>query len=156
VPALLEDARVTVELIADGHHVDAALVRWVIATAGPARVAFVTDACAAAGMPDGRYRLGDVEVVQARGEVRAGNGSLAGSALTMDRVFRRLVTTHGVPIADASRMLSGTPAAAVGLDGAGALTPGSSADLVVLDDAFRVRHVMRRGEWIVGRPVTPG
>lgn len=60
--ALLEDPRVTVELIADGVHVHPALMRQVIQMAGPDRVAFITDAMVAAGLPDGSFRLGALEV----------------------------------------------------------------------------------------------
>jgi N-acetylglucosamine-6-phosphate deacetylase len=85
VVALLDDPRVVLELITDGVHVDPALGEHVLGVAGPERVATVTDATAAAGMPDGRHRLGPLEV-----EVRGGVARVAGtSTLSQVRaVFR--------------------------------------------------------------------
>ena len=89
VIALLEDARVTVELITDGVHVDPALYRHVAHSAGPDRVSLITDAMAATGMADGVYHLGPVAVDVVDGVARvAGTDTIAGSTATMDRVFR--------------------------------------------------------------------
>ena len=90
--ALLEDRRVTVELIADGVHVHPALVRQVIETAGPHRVALISDAMAAAGLPDGSFRLGALEVdVVGRVARLRGMSTIAGSTATMDQLFRTAV-----------------------------------------------------------------
>ena len=86
VIALLEDPRVTVELIADGVHVDAALYRFASRSAGPDRLSLVTDAMAAAGRPDGAYRIGPLAVDVVDGVARlAGTQTIAGSTATMDR-----------------------------------------------------------------------
>ncbi len=88
VIALIEDARVTVELITDGVHVDPALYRHVAHSAGPDRVSLITDAMAATGMTDGVYHLGPVEVDVVDGVARvAGTDTIAGSTATMDRQF---------------------------------------------------------------------
>jgi N-acetylglucosamine-6-phosphate deacetylase len=154
VLALLEDPRVTVELIADGVHLHPALARHVWATAGTARVALVTDAMAAAGMPDGSYALGALPVDVVDGVARlTGTDTIAGSTATMDQLFR-FALQHSDPDRDAAllaavRATSTTPARALGLPHAG-LAAGDAADLVVLDAGWRVTAVMRRGGWAEG------
>lgn len=153
VIALLEDPRVTVELITDGVHVDPALYRHVSRTAGPDRVSLVSDAMAAAGMADGAYRLGPLAVDVVDGVARvAGTATIAGSTATMDRVFRFAVTHSGLPRDEALllavRQASINPARALGLPCAG-LTPGAAADLVVLDADVAVTGVLRHGSWVV-------
>jgi N-acetylglucosamine-6-phosphate deacetylase len=151
VPALLEDHRVTLELICDGVHLDPGLVHAVFALAGPDRVALVTDAIAAAGAGEGggAYELGGRSVRVEGGVARlAGTDTLAGSTLTMDAALRVAVRA-GVPVADAARALSETPARLLGLqEKVGALEPGMDADLVVLDDELRVQAVMAKGAWV--------
>jgi N-acetylglucosamine-6-phosphate deacetylase len=154
VVALLEDPRVTVEIILDGHHVHPALHATVTRAAGPGRVALVTDAMSAAGMPDGDYRLGGLEVTVAAGAaVLAGTSTIAGSTTTMDVGFRTAVRTGGGPGDDAALLravdqTSTTPARMLGLPGRGALRAGHVADLVVLDGALAVSRVMRAGRWV--------
>ncbi|MGW8374307.1 N-acetylglucosamine-6-phosphate deacetylase [Streptomyces sp. ODS28] len=151
VVALLEDERVTVELINDGTHLHPAVVELAFHRAGPGRVAFITDAMGAAGMGDGRYPLGPMEVDVKDGVARlVEGGSIAGSTLTLDTAFRRAVTVDGLPVADAVRALSLNPARLLGVDDrVGSLEPGKDADLVVLDGEFTLRGVMRKGEWVV-------
>lgn len=151
VVALLEDERVTLEMITDGTHLHPALYRHVVATAGADRVSLVTDAMAAAGMPDGDYRLGPLAVGVAHGVARlAGTDTIAGSTATMDQHFRFAVA-HGGPdraaaLDAAVRQTSVGAARALGLPSP-VLTGGASADLVVLDGALHLTHVMRRGTW---------
>lgn len=152
VAAALADERVTIELINDGVHLHDAMAALAFRTAGPGRTAFVTDAIVAAGMPDGPYRLGSLNVEVRDGKARlAGGGSIAGSTLTMDVALRRAVQVLGLPIADAARAAATTPAGVLGLR-TGALAPGLAADLVVLDDDLELVAVMVRGSW-VGRAV---
>ena len=149
VTALLEDARVVVELIADGLHLHPAVLRSAASAAGPDRVALVTDAIAAAGAGDGRYELGGLAIVVERGAARLADGSsLAGSTLTMDAAIRAAVAA-GVPVTAALTAASLTPARVLGLEGArGAIAPGLAADLVVLDAGLRVQRVMAGGQWV--------
>lgn len=152
VVALLEDPRVTVEIITDGVHVDPAIYRHVSRAAGPSRVSLITDAMAATGMPDGGYRLGPLDVDVTAGVAKvAGTETIAGSTATMDRVFRFAVAHSGLPPDDALlagvRQASVNPARALGFPDA-TLSTGAAADLVVLDAGLGVIGVMRRGEWV--------
>ncbi|MFC9930278.1 N-acetylglucosamine-6-phosphate deacetylase [Streptomyces sp. NPDC127190] len=151
IAALLEDERVTVELINDGTHLHPAALELAFHRAGASRVAFITDAMDAAGSGDGRYLLGPLEVEVRDGVARlVHGGSIAGSTLTLDRAFKRAVTVDRLPVEDAVQALSATPARLLGLsDRIGSLEPGKDADLVLLDAAFDLKGVMRRGEWVV-------
>jgi N-acetylglucosamine-6-phosphate deacetylase len=153
VIALLEDPRVTVELITDGVHVDPALYRHVCRSAGPDRVSLVTDAMAAAGMSDGRYWLGPLAVDVVNGVARvADSDTIAGSTAAMDHQFRFSVEHSGLPrdeaLMAAVRQSSINPARALGLP-AGKLAPGAIADVVVLDDDLAVTGAVRGGTWAV-------
>ncbi|OPG10901.1 N-acetylglucosamine-6-phosphate deacetylase [Microbispora sp. GKU 823] len=154
IAALLQDERVTVELINDGVHVHPAMLRLAMHAAGAGRTALITDAMAAAGMGDGRYPLGPMTVDVVDGVARLasdtpGGGSIAGSTLTMDVAFRRTVREAGRSLVDAALMASLTPARVLGLDGEiGSITVGKYADLVVLDDDLGVGGVMKRGAWV--------
>ena len=147
VPAALADDRVVLELILDGHHVHDAVARMLFAAA-PGRVALITDAMAAAGAPDGAYRLGDldVEVVQGRATVR-GTDTLAGSTLTLDAALRHAVGRLGLSWPDAVAAVTAVPARALGIDDRfGMLAPGHAADAVALDANGRVTAVWAAGE----------
>ncbi len=151
VVALLEDERVTVELINDGTHLHPAVLELAYRSAGADRVAFITDAMGAAGMGDGRYPLGPMEVEVTDGVARlVEGGSIAGSTLTLDVAFRRAVTVDGLAVPDVVRAISANPAKLLGrYDTVGSLEPGKFADLVVLDEDFGLAGVMRRGGWLV-------
>jgi len=153
--ALLEDARVTVELIADGVHVHPAVLHAVIEAAGADRVALVTDATAAAGLRDGEIRLGamQIDVVEQVARVR-GTSTIAGSTATMDQLFRvaaGLGSDRDTALAAAVHMTSTTPARALGMHGVGSLRAGAEANLVVLDRDLQVTDVMAHGCWLTGR-----
>lgn len=156
VVALLEDPRVTVELITDGVHVAPAIYRHVTRSVGPDRVSLVSDAMAATGMADGRYHLGPLAVdVVSRVATVAGTDTIAGSTATMDRVFRFAIasnTGQGMSFDEALelavRQSSLNPAKALGLPTDG-LVPGAKADVAVLDSDLRVVGVLYRGSWVV-------
>ena len=151
ITALLEDDRITVELINDGTHLHPAALQLAFHHAGADRVAFITDAMDAAGFGDGRYWLGPLEVEVADGVARlVEDGTIAGSTLTLDRAFKRAVTVDGLSVEDAVTALSATPARLLGMaDTIGSLEPGKYADLLLLDADFELKGVMRRGEWVV-------
>jgi N-acetylglucosamine-6-phosphate deacetylase len=164
--ALLDRDEVTCEVIADGVHLHDTMIRLAARAAGPGRLVLVTDAMAAAGMPDGSYRLGSTRVDVAGGVARLAGGAepgavgaiagtataIAGSTATMADVVRHAVAA-GLPVTAVAAAASTTPARVLGLgDRTGALRPGLDADLVVCDEEFRLRAVMRQGEWLAGNP----
>ena len=153
--ALLEDARVTVELIADGVHVHPAVVTATIEATGSDRVALVTDATAASGVGDGEFQLGtvSVEVVDRVARVR-GTSTIAGSTATMDQLFGTVTglgADRDAGLVAAVRMTSTTPARALGLDGVGGLRVGAAANLVVLESDYQIKDVMANGSWVTAR-----
>ncbi len=145
IVALLDASGVVCEQIADGVHLHDGMLRHVVQAAGPARVALVTDAMAAAGMADGEYDLGGQEVLVAGGVARlAASGTIAGSTLTMDAALRQSVHS-GLSMLEAVTMASTTPARVLGLDDRGAIAAGLRADLVLLDEDLAVTGVIRDG-----------
>jgi N-acetylglucosamine-6-phosphate deacetylase len=105
----------------------------------------VTDSTAAAGMPDGEYRLGRQRVTKCLGGVRLADGTLAGSALTMDQALRNLVDELGLSLAEASMRLSTHAADYLGLADRGRLAPGAWGDVVVLDRDLQLTDVFVEG-----------
>ena len=178
--ALLDRDEVTCEVIADGVHLHDIAIRLAARVKGPGRLVLVSDAMAAAGMPDGRYQLGSARVTVAGGVARlledpgpagppddpsqatpadraddpgqagtgAAAGAIAGSTATLADVIRHAIAA-GLPVPDVAAAASTTPARVLGLaDRTAALSPGLAADLVVCDDDFRPRAVMRQGRWL--------
>ncbi|MGO1053972.1 N-acetylglucosamine-6-phosphate deacetylase [Crossiella sp. CA198] len=150
IGALLDDERVTVELICDLVHLHPTAIRLAARHAGLARTVLITDAIAAAGVGDGVYDVGGLEVTVTDGvPTLAGGGSLAGSTLTMDAAFRNLVLECGLGVTDAATACSTRPAALLGLTKVtGSISAGLAADLVVLDAGLRPTRVLHRGEWV--------
>ncbi|MCA8864084.1 MULTISPECIES: N-acetylglucosamine-6-phosphate deacetylase [unclassified Halomonas] len=109
----------------------------------------VTDSTAAAGMPDGDYRLGEQTVTKCLGGVRLADGTLAGSTLTMDQALRNFVSL-GLTLAEASDRLSRIPADFLGLGDIGRLEEGAAADFVVLDPQLQLQAVFVEGRSILG------
>ena len=146
IAAAFDDDRVSLELVADGVHVHPSVVQMVF-RAAPHRVALVTDAMAAAGGPDGHYRLGSLNVdVRDRIAHLAGTSTIAGSTLTQDAALRHAVTVAGVHESAAVEALTRTPACVLGRDQEwGSLAAGYAADLVVLDAGWRVERVWAAG-----------
>lgn len=157
VGALLDDDRVTVELICDLVHLHPTVVRLAARTAGRQRVVAVTDAMAAAGAGDGSYRIGELAVDVRDGvPILADTGALAGSVLTMDAAFANLVQHCGFSMSDAVVATATRPAELLGLDAVtGSLVAGRRADLVVLNGDLAPAGVMHRGRWVGGLPL-PG
>jgi N-acetylglucosamine-6-phosphate deacetylase len=150
IGTLLDDERVTVELICDLVHVHPSVIRMAARHAGIDRTVLVTDAIAAAGVGDGVYDVGGLAVTVTDGvPTLAGGASLAGSTLTMDAAFRNLVRGCGLGVLEAVAATSTRPAELLGLAKVtGQLAPGLAADLVILDDNFRPAAVMHQGEWV--------
>ena len=147
VVSALRDDRVTLEVIADGVHVDLELIATLFTVAGD-RIALITDAMAAAGSQDGRYELGGLAVRVTDGVARLEEGgAIAGSTLTQDAALRH-VAGAGVPLDVVVHALGAQPARAIGRGDFGSLDVGALADAVLLDDALAVRRV-----WVAGSPV---
>ncbi len=151
VGAALIDDRVTVGLIADGVHCHPVSLRLAVAAKGIERIALVTDAMAAAGMPPGRYALGGRPVVVDEEAVRLEDGTLAGSILTLDQAVRNIVRWTGVGPAAAIRMASEIPAAVLGLGRKGSLGAGRDADIVLFGDDLRVLATIVGGQFAFNR-----
>jgi N-acetylglucosamine-6-phosphate deacetylase len=144
----LLDRQVTCEVVADGTHLHDMTIRLAARAAGPGNLVLITDAMAAAGMPDGTYRLGDLGVTVSGGVARlAGHpGAIAGSTATMDQVVRHAITSTGLPVPEVAAAAGTTPARRLGLaKETGALVPGLTADIVLLDEAFHLAMVIARG-----------
>jgi N-acetylglucosamine-6-phosphate deacetylase len=143
-----------VELVGDGVHLADETVATIFALVGPGQIALVTDAMAAAGMPDGRYPLGPMTVDVTGGVARLASddgepGAIAGGTARLIDVLRRTVRDAGVPLPDAVTAATATPARLVGLDGeVGDVVAGRRADLLITDDDLQPRAVMRAGRWV--------
>jgi N-acetylglucosamine-6-phosphate deacetylase len=136
--AVLDDAAVTCELIADGLHVHPATARLLQRAKGRDGTVLVTDAIEATGLQDGEYRLGHTPIRVAGGRAETPDGRLAGSTLTMDAAVRNAHAWFGLPLSETLAMATTTPARVIGLaDRKGRIAPGYDADLVVLDDDLR-------------------
>ena len=153
--ALLEDPRVRVELVVDGHHLHPAMTTLTVAVAGTDRVALVTDSISAAGLDDGEYTLGPTEITVVNGTARVrSTGSLAGSTQTMDQAFQFVVSTVGIDIRDAVHMTATGPAQTLGIsESVGSIEVGKRADLLVLTESLEVARVMKGGKWIHPSPL---
>jgi N-acetylglucosamine-6-phosphate deacetylase len=143
--AVLEHDDVTAELVCDGVHVHPAMVRVALAAKQTSRIMAITDGTAGAGLPPGTrttiggrpITVGDVATLE--------DGTIAGSVLTMDRAFARLVSAMGLSLVDAATVCATTPARALNLQGLGVIAPGATADLVVLDRDLNVVHTFLAG-----------
>ena len=145
VGAALTSVDATAELIADGIHVHPAALRVAVA-ALPHRIALVTDAMRACGLAEGTYKLYEYEVTVADGAARLGDGTLAGSVLTMSRAVKNMIELAGFPLETVIPLATEVPAriAAVA-DRKGKIERRFDADLVVMNERFEVERVWARG-----------
>ncbi len=144
VAAVLTDPRLSADIIADGIHLDPTIVELFLKMKGPEAAVLITDATAATGMPDGRYRLGWFEVEVKNGMCTA-EGALAGSVLTMDRAVRNVTKFAGWDLQQALRLATLNPSKVVGLSNRGKLEAGAEADILVLSSSGEVRTTFVRG-----------
>jgi N-acetylglucosamine-6-phosphate deacetylase len=136
--AVLAQDALAAEVICDGVHVHPAMVHMALAAKGPDRIMAITDGTAGAGLPRGaaaqiggrHITVGDAAYLE--------DGTIAGSVLTMDQAFGVLVTRVGATLPEAAMACSTTPARELGLHGLGVISPGAVADLIVMDQSFRV------------------
>src|SRR5438876_6575180 len=145
IGAVLTSTEVNAELIADGIHVDEIAMKVLLQAKGPEHVVLISDGTPATGMPDGKYKLGGIDVTVVNGVCRDAEGKLAGSTLTLDRALRNIVAL-GIPFAYAVRMLTLNPATILGIEfKKGALRTGADADILLLNEALQVTRVWTRG-----------
>ena len=151
VGAVLSDDRIFAEIIADGVHVAAEVVRIFARSKGKSRFILATDATSATGMPDGRYTLGTSQVSVQGGVCRDEEGRLAGSTLTQDRALRNFIQWTGMRLDDALLGLTANPAQALMLEARGHIEPGAFADLTLLDRDLNVARTYVGGKLVFGR-----
>jgi N-acetylglucosamine-6-phosphate deacetylase len=139
------------EMICDGLHVHPEVVRMFWKQKGAERAILITDAMSATGMPDGNYKLGELEVRVKNGKCIIGEDTLAGSTLTLDRGVRNFAEFTGADLGAAAALASRNPARMTGLDAeVGALEVGRSADITVLSPRGEVLETVLRGQIAVG------
>ncbi len=147
VGAALSMPQLSCELIADNVHVHPAAQKILVDSKTPAGVILITDSIRPAGLPPGDYMLDDRPVNNRTGAVRLPDGTLAGSILTMERALQNVCAAAGRPLTEMWPASSLNAARAIGLSSCkGSLEAGKDADLVLLDEAFKVRLTIAQGE----------
>jgi N-acetylglucosamine-6-phosphate deacetylase len=144
---VLSNPSVTADVIADGIHVHPTVVRFLLEAKGEQGAVLITDAMSAAGMPDGPYKLGGMDVEVRNGRVTR-DGSLAGSVLTLDRAVRNVMDFAGWDLQKAVRVASLNPANVSGAEEKGRIQLGADADILVLTENGNVRATMVGGQMI--------
>jgi N-acetylglucosamine-6-phosphate deacetylase len=142
---VLTDSRLSADIIADGIHLDPAIVELFLKAKGPDAAVLITDAISATGMPEGSYRLGTFEVEVKNGRCLVG-GKLAGSVLTMDRAVRNVMQFAHWDLQQALRLATLNPARVAGLANRGKIEAGAEADFVVLSPSGEVKSAIVRGQ----------
>lgn len=150
IVAAMEEQKVSLQAIVDNVHLHPAIVRLMHRVKGPDGIVLVTDALQAMGLGDGEYVFGGHQVTVRNGIAQLMDGTLASSTVTMNEALKNTVTL-GIPLQDAVRMASTTPADVLGLTNKGRIAEGADADLVLLDDQFEVEWTMIGGKMIFKR-----
>lgn len=150
IAAALLDDRVTISVIADGHHVHPGALQLIAQTIGPNRLVAITDANAAMGMPPGNYDVGTLPAVSDGNTIRLLDGTLAGSILTMNRAVQYLATEVGLGMTAAVAAASMNPARTIGGETRGTIEPGARADLCILTDDYDIQATLVAGDLAFG------
>jgi N-acetylglucosamine-6-phosphate deacetylase len=141
-----------VEIIADGIHLPAPLLKLICKIKGPGKIALITDAMRAAGMPPGESVIGNLQtgikvIVEGGVSKMPDRKSFAGSVATADRLVRTMIQMAGVSITDAIRMITMTPASIMKIsDRKGSILPGKDADIVLFDEDISIHTTMIKGK----------
>jgi len=144
----------TVEIIADGVHLPSPLLKLIYKIKGADKIALITDAMRGAGMPEGESILGSLQnglkvIIEDNVAKLPDRSSFAGSVATADRLVRNMITLAEVPLCDAVKMMTVTPATIMGIqDKKGSLATGKDADLVIFDDNVIIHATMVMGKWL--------
>jgi N-acetylglucosamine-6-phosphate deacetylase len=151
--AIVEAGDVQGELIADGVHVHPAVARALIRALGPERTVVVTDALAAAGIPEATFTFGGQTARVVEGVARLADGTITGSVLTMAQALRNVRAFAGISLSAAVGMLTRNPARAAGVaERKGMLQPGYDADLLIFDADLQLQATMCRGRLAFATP----
>ena len=146
ITACLNEPEVLAEVIPDGVHLAPQIVRLALRAKGPDRVALITDAFSATGLPEGTHTLGPHQVTVRGALCTLANGTIAGSILTMNLAVRNAIRFAGVSLTDAVRMAAQIPAQVAGCaDRKGSLEAGKDADVTLFDAEFRCLATWARG-----------
>lgn len=147
VGAVLLHDEISTEMNLDGYHLHSAAAELILKNKRD-RVCLITDAMRAAGMPDGRYHLGGLEVNVTGGAARFPDGTIAGSTIPLVQSVRNLVNLHGKSAAEAIKYATSIPARVAKLEHKGILAAEYDADLIILDpNGLQVERVMLGGSW---------
>ena len=147
VGAALDNDDISVELIADGIHVHPSVIRMAVRIKTSRSAVLITDSNMAAGLADGEYVLGDQKIILRNREARLENGALAGSVLTMIDALKNMFFNFGIPLEDAVKMATATPARIIRIDDKkGTVLPGKDADIVLADENLNVKMTMVEGK----------
>jgi N-acetylglucosamine-6-phosphate deacetylase len=147
---VLESEATSAEIIADGIHVDPVVVDLFLRCKGADQAVLVTDAISAAGMPDGKYRLGTLEVT-VTGDRCELDGKLAGSVLTLERAVRNVMQYSGWNLGQCVRLATANPAGVVGESKRGILKAGVRADINVLSPNGEIVECFAGGQAMIGK-----
>lgn len=151
VESIFAEQNMTVEMIADGIHVPPVMLRMIYQIKGVEKTALITDSLACAAS-DGNVAF-DPRVILEDGVCKlADRSALAGSIATMDRLIRTCVQQAGIPVEDACRMASETPAKIMGVyDRKGSLEKGKDADIIMFDKEMNLTYVMQMGHEVTNK-----
>ncbi len=147
---LIDD--MTVEIIADGCHLPPALIELIYKIKGPSRIALITDSLRGAGMPEGESISGSLKngqkVIIEDGVAKLlDRTAFAGSVATADRLVRTVSKQAGIPLLDAVKMMTSTPAEIIGVNKEkGSLAEGKDADILIFDDDINIKMTVIGGE----------
>ena len=147
IGAACENDNVYVELICDGIHIHPSTVRATFKMFGDDRIVMISDSLEASGMPDGDYTLGGLKITLKGKKITLEDGTIAGSATNLMGCVRTAVKEMGIPLESAVKCAAVNPAKAIGIyDQYGSLTPGKTANIVLLDEDLNVKAVYIKGK----------
>lgn len=151
--AVLEDDDVFCEIICDGRHLHPGTVRFILKMKRMDKVVAITDSIMAAGLPDGKYKLGVNDVIVIDGDAQLADGnSRAGSTLTTGQAFKNVLAFTGKSLQEIIPLFTENPAKLIGVyDQMGSLTPGKAANMVVLDEENNVYRTFVNGKLSYGQ-----
>lgn len=140
------DSDITAELICDGYHVNEKVIRTAYKVLGRDRLILISDMVPSAGLPEGRYEFEGRTIIVKDGTVKLLDGTIDGNINCLSECVRRVIK-FGIPFEDAVYCATHNPAKRIGvLDRKGSIAEGKDADLVVVDDSFDIKYVIKNGK----------